>query len=143
MNDIETAKALGWFSLALGGVEMLLGRGLRRMLGLPWSPDLVRAFGAREIAVGIIALANPAAPLPLWLRVGGDALDLLVLASALGRGNRQRGAAAFATAAVLGVTALDVATAAMLQHRGGQALRTARAGRVRGGLDVEALAAAE
>ncbi len=130
MNDIQTAKLLGWFSVGLGAAELILGRSMNRTLGLGQSPALVRAFGAREVAVGAMVLMYPDAAAPVWLRVAGDALDLAVLARALTTRNRRREAALLTTLAVVGVTALDVITAASLSQRHTRALATARRTRV-------------
>ena len=131
MNDIQMSKFLGWFSLGLGGLELLAGGALRRRLGLAVSPGVVRGFGAREIASGAMVLTNPGKAAPIWVRTGGDAMDILTLAGALMRpGNHHRAATTLALVAVLGVTALDVMTATSLQDREARALRVARAGRV-------------
>ena len=130
MNDVQTAKFLGWFSVGLGAAELIFGRSLNRTLGLGQSPGLVRAFGAREVAAGAMVLMYPDAAAPVWLRVAGDALDLAVLARALTTRNRRREATVLTTLAVLGVTALDVMTAAALSRRHSRALATARRTRV-------------
>lgn len=130
MNDIELAKLLGYFSIGLGMAELAAPRPLIHRLGLPRSTALVRAFGLREVAAGIAVLTYPDSPAPLWARVGGDVLDLAVLASALLPGNRRRGAAIAATAAVLAITAVDVTCAAALTARQGRASRTAQRARV-------------
>ncbi len=130
MNDIQTAKFLGWFSVSLGAAELILGRRMNRTLGLGQSPALVRAFGAREVAAGAMVLMYPDMAAPIWLRVAGDALDIAVLARALTPRNRRREATLIAMLAVLGVTALDVATAASLSQRHSRALATARRTRV-------------
>ncbi len=131
MNDIEVAKLLGWFSLGLGGLELLAGGALRRQLGLALPRGTVQAFGVREIGSGALVLTQPGKAGPLWVRTAGDALDILTLTAATLRpGNRRRGATGLALLAVLGVTALDVMTAAALQRRSGRALAVARAGRV-------------
>lgn len=126
MNDVQTAKFLGWFSVGLGAAELVLGRRMNRALGLGQSPALVRAFGAREVAAGAMVLMYPDMAAPIWLRVAGDALDLAVLARALTTRNRRRQATLVSTLAVLGVTALDVVTAASLSQRHSRALATAR-----------------
>ena len=131
MNDIQTAKFLGYFSIGLGLVELVAARRLTAVLGLPISSAVIQGFGAREVATGIGVLTYPDNPGPLWARVGGDVLDVAVLASGLGRSNRNRGMAIGATLAVLAITALDVACAAALQQRGGRALKTAQRTRVR------------
>jgi hypothetical protein len=66
---------------------------------------------------GLAILAQPDEAKWLWGRVGGDALDLACLGAALGDDDAQRGRTALATAAVLGVTALDVYCAQELSRR--------------------------
>ena len=131
MNDIQTAKFLGYFSIGLGLVELVAARRLTAILGLPLPSAVIRGFGAREVAAGIGVLTYPDNPAPMWTRVGGDVLDIAVLASGLGRDNRNRGVAIGATLAVLAITALDVACATALQQREGRALKTAQRTRVR------------
>ena len=53
MHD-ETAKGLGYFSIALGIAELAMPRTLRRMAGIEASDTLVRGYGVREIATGTI-----------------------------------------------------------------------------------------
>jgi hypothetical protein len=130
MNDVQTAKVLGWFSVGLGAAQLIFGRSMNRTLGLRQSPALVRALGAREVAAGAMVLMYPDMAAPVWLRVAGDALDLAVLARALATGGRRREATLLATLAVLGVTAVDVVTAASLSQRHNRALATARRTRV-------------
>ncbi|WP_439631252.1 hypothetical protein [Gemmata sp.] len=106
------ATFLGLFSLGLGLAEALKPRGMAGATGVH-SPNLLRAYGLREIAsgVGILASRNPA--VWLWSRVGGDAIDLATLASAYGAaGERDRSRIMASAVAVLGVTALDVLCAA-------------------------------
>ena len=131
MNDISTAKFLGYFSIGLGLVQLVAAPRLKAVLGLSVPSAVIRGFGAREVATGLGVLTYPDNPAPLWARVGGDVLDVAVLASGLGRGNRNRGIAIGATLAVLAITALDIATASALQHRSGRAHRTAQRTRVR------------
>ena len=46
------ARGLGWFSLALGAVELMAPGHITRTLGLEGKEALVRAYGAREVASG-------------------------------------------------------------------------------------------
>ena len=132
MNDIQLAKALGWFSIGLGAIEFLAPRPLRDELGLDRSAAFVQAFGAREMAAGAAILAYPDEPGPVWARVAGDALDLLVLAGAVtARRNRGRAAPTVAALAVLGVTALDILCAAALTKRNVEARQAAERARKR------------
>ena len=131
MNEIQLSKSLGLFSLALGAAELLYGRTIKRSLGLPMPTSFVRAFGAREMLSGFVALAHPDNAGPMGLRIAGDAVDLAVLGTALLPSNSRRHAAAFATIAVIGVTVLDFAAAAALAKRESGAIRTARRIRVK------------
>jgi hypothetical protein len=108
------AIALGCFSCALGIAELLAPRQVARLIGAPRNEGThktLRAYGAREIASGIAILADPTEPRWLWSRVGGDALDLASLGAAARHESSDPSRLAFATAAVAGVTALDLITA--------------------------------
>jgi len=101
------ARALGWFSIGLGMMELVAPNRLARNLGLEGKEALLRAFGAREIASGLITL-SPDKRLGLWSRVAGDVLDMASLMPLLHPFNAKRGNAKLAQAMVVGVTALDV-----------------------------------
>ena len=131
MNDIQLAKLLGLFSLGLGAVQLFASRRIAGVVGVG-NPTLVKAIGAREIAAGLMVLNAPDQALPVWGRVAGAAMDMAVLASGLGSGNRQRGGAVGAMLFVLATAALDVVVAASLNRRKGTALQTARRTRIRG-----------
>ncbi len=114
MDAIGLARFLGWFSLALGTVEVAAPAMLSRRLGLAGGPWLVRAFGLREIVAGCLVLARPASPAGPASRVAGDAMDIAVLAAACRTSNPNRSAAALALCLVAGVTALDALCTASL-----------------------------
>ena len=101
------AKALGWFSIALGAAEVLAPRALGRALGVGSHPGLMRGLGLREIASGVGILSQRRQAPWLWSRVAGDAMDLALLGTALKANGNARGRVAFAAAAVAGVAALD------------------------------------
>ncbi len=130
MNTIGLARILGWFSLGLGALEMAAPAFLARQLGLRGRKNLVRAFGLREVMAGAVVLAKPWSATGPGLRVAGDALDLAVLATALGSANRHRGAASVAMALVAGIAVLDVVCASGLVAADRRALRTAQTGRI-------------
>lgn len=113
MQPHKLAQALGWFSLGLGAVELLAPGALARFLGVSGRRGLLRVHGLRELASGAGLLSRRRQAPWLWARVAGDALDLATLARALDRSLRRRNVA-LATAAVAGVTALDVMCARAL-----------------------------
>ena len=102
------ARALGWFSVGLGLTELIAPGRLARTLGLDGKEGLIRAYGARELASAVPTLSIDKR-VGLAARIGGDALDLATLASALHRDNPKWRNAAIATALVTGITLLDVA----------------------------------
>lgn len=109
----KLAMQLGWFSIALGAVELFASRPMARTLGMYGQESLIRAYGVREIVkgVGILTSSNPTPW--LWGRVAGDALDLGTLANAY-RTSPKRRNLAIAMANVATVTALDVLAAKQL-----------------------------
>lgn len=110
---------LGWFSLALGLVELARPALVARYAGVPQRPRILRAIGLRELASGAGILFRPHKPGWLWSRVAGDAMDVaLLVASGRSRPGRR---VALATAAVAGVATLDTLAAieqGRLQHGG-------------------------
>src|SRR5215210_2699791 len=101
------AKGLGWFSLALGAAELIAPQRITRALGMEGKEALVRAYGAREIASGMLSL-SPDKQAGLWSRVAGDGLDIATLTSGLRDDNPKRDNVAFALMMVAGVTLLDL-----------------------------------
>lgn len=98
------ACGLGFFSIGLGLVELIAPRMVANAAGARCSDNLVRLCGVREIVTGIgILMAWKRAPW-LWARVAGDAVDIAMT---------RRPAA---IAALAGVTAVDLATAAQLSR---------------------------
>ena len=116
------ARALGWFSIALGSAEFLIPDQMARLIGAP--PDertstLVRTMGAREIAHGIAILSRPGNSGPVWSRVAGDAADLAFLGSMANSEYADNRRLLAAGAAVLGVAAFDVVAAQRLSAEDG------------------------
>jgi hypothetical protein len=96
------ACGLGIFSIAIGVAELVAPRWIARRPGARVSPNMIRAFGVREIATGVgLLMAAKRGPW-LWGRVAGDALDIAAVRDPA------------AIAALAGVTALDVAAARAL-----------------------------
>ena len=112
------ARNLGWFSLGLGLAQLLAPRQVARLVGIDDddSDRVMRLIGLREIGSGV-GLLTQAKPTPwLWSRVGGDAMDLMLLGRALESPDAHRGRVLLATAAVLGISAAD--TMASIQMAG-------------------------
>lgn len=106
-SAMTLARGLGWFSVGLGLAELLTPRTLTEQLGMEGKEELLRFYGAREMAAGLgILIGGNPAPW-IWGRVAGDVLDLATLATGLDAHNARKGNVAIALAAVAGVTALD------------------------------------
>lgn len=106
-SDERLSRALGWLSIGLGLAELVAPRRVARAVGAPERPGVTAALGLREIASGVGILSDPRRSAWLWSRVGGDVMDLAVLGTAFVAGG-VRSRLAAATAAVAGVTLLDV-----------------------------------
>jgi uncharacterized membrane protein len=125
-NAKRLARTLGWASLGLGLAQLAAPRAVSRLSGVDDSAPartMVLMVGVRELvhAAGLLRSQRPARW--VWTRVAGDAMDLTALGQALrNRRGRRRMQAATVTAAVVGITAIDVYTA----------YRTTKARRVRG-----------
>jgi len=105
-------RGLGLFSLGLGILAVASPRKFSARIGLDQSPEMVAAFGARELAAGA-ALLSPVKPSPfLWTRVVGDAFDLFGLAKAFREPDAKRGLLGLAAGTVIAITAIDFLTAA-------------------------------
>jgi hypothetical protein len=115
--------ALGWFSIALGIAELVAPRHVARLIGVRGNERtraVLRAYGAREIATGLGILSQPTEAKWLWSRVGGDAIDLATLGQASRNEKTDGTRISLATAAVLGVAALDVLAARSVSNSQGR-----------------------
>lgn len=107
MTVKKAAKGLGWFSIGLGMAELLAPKRLGHMIGVGEHSGTFRALGLREIATGVGVLARRRPKTGLWARVAGDAMDVALLAKALGNRGTRKGRIAGAAGMVLGVGVLD------------------------------------
>jgi uncharacterized membrane protein len=124
-RDGRLARSLGWLSIGLGIAEVVAPRRVARLVGVRRDYDLlVRLLGAREIGTGIGILAQRRPVKPVWSRVIGDAIDLAFLGAAYASPKTDRGRLTAATAAVAGVTALDVTIARQLSRSTGVMTKT-------------------
>src|SRR6476469_7293133 len=111
---LKIANGLGWFSIALGALELLATRELTRFLGMRGNEGLVQLYGLREIGTGIGILASKDPTPWVWGRVAGDALDIGTLAYGYKRDPADVPGITTALVAVAGATAADVYCAAKL-----------------------------
>ena len=89
------ATFLGLFSIGLGLWELAAPRSVARVTGAHFHPQLIQAYGLRELMAGFGLLTErDAVPNWLWARVAGDALDLATLGAAYKGGPHPRPAAA-------------------------------------------------
>lgn len=118
-GDARLAEGLGWFSIGLGLAELTAPRTVAQLIGVPDDPttrQVLRAYGAREVATGIGILSSGPRPVWLWARVAGDVLDLATLAAAMRRDGVETGKIASAAASVAGVTIADIVAARQLDR---------------------------
>jgi hypothetical protein len=110
------ARNLGWFSLGLGALEILAPGRITRALGMEGQESLVRAYGLREIASGIVTLSVEKKT-GLWSRIAGDGLDAATLIANLRDDNPKKDNVALGLMMVAGITLLDMVTAGEVSGR--------------------------
>lgn len=110
------AKNIGLFSLALGAAEVLMPAQLGELAGVSRSHrKFLPLLGLREIAHGAAILKGDTPTAGIRSRIPGDALDLAFLGASLTSTDSNRRRLIGATAAVLGVAALDLWCAKRLE----------------------------
>jgi hypothetical protein len=110
MMSLRVQQGLGWLSVGLGLTQLTFADGICRLLRVRGRANVVRLLGARELLMGMGLLSQRQWRPWVWGRVAGDALELSLVGATLGRpGNL--GWRIAATAAVLGITLVDVITA--------------------------------
>jgi uncharacterized membrane protein len=113
--DLGLARFLGWFSIGLGVTEIAAPAFIAKVVGVrPDKRGLVRLMGLREIGHGVGILSQRKPTEGVWSRVGGDAIDLAFLGAALTSPSSKKSRVVAASAAVLGVAALDLMCAEKL-----------------------------
>jgi uncharacterized membrane protein len=118
----RVAQGLGWFSIGLGLAELLAPALVARLCGGQGRhTGLVRLYGLREIAAGLMIFSGGRRPIQgMWSRVAGDAIDLATLAAAAASPRTNKGGVLFAATNVAAVTALDLMCAQELSREAGQ-----------------------
>jgi len=115
------ARALGLFSVGLGLAQILAPHGVARAIGVDDDDEnrkTMRALGFREIATGVGLLTRQRPAAFAWGRVTGDAMDLAMLGRAFNSRRNDHNRLAAATAAVAGVTILDIIASQRLSRAG-------------------------
>ena len=127
MNYKKMGLGLGYFSIALGVLELAAPGRLARMLGRDdeTTRKTLRAFGARELLAGGMLLRGPAVSTNVWNRVIGDVIDLAALGLAAPGSNR-KAAVAGAAGFVGGALFADVITARGLDEQTGRTFPRSR-----------------
>jgi hypothetical protein len=128
----QLGRALGWFGIGLGVVELLAPRIITGALGMRGREGLVRAYGAREIGSGLLSLSLER-DAGLWSRVAGDGLDIATVLTAYRRSNPKRSNVGLALAMLIGVTVLDIIGAQSVTTRHARQPGTWRSYRDRSG----------
>ena len=109
------ARGLGLASLALAVPQLAAPDRFAEAVGTTpraGTRDLTRGVGLRELSAAAGLLARGSSPTWLWSRVAGDVMDLVLLGRALRNGDSwHRGRTVAATAAVAGLTAVDLLAA--------------------------------
>lgn len=124
MAEEGMAQFLGLFSMALGMGAVAAPGNIARLIGVPDDAahrDVLMAVGLREIASGIGILSRQQRPTGwLWARVGGDMMDLSLLAVALDSDDSDKNRVAVTTAAIAGITAVDLICSCQLSAKDAQ-----------------------
>ena len=118
MTDTQLARGLGWATLGIAATELFAAEGVERLLGIDDTHrTLIRGFGVRELAAGLMLLSQdrvtPTLKAGIWARVGGDLIDGVAMAAAVPKTRNPVGLAA-AFALVAPIVALDVWAAVRL-----------------------------
>ena len=119
-NDDKLARGLGWFSIGLGVASLIAPRTMARTIGVKddsSNQNLLRFIGIREIVSGLGILSQPRPVEWVWSRVAGDAMDIALLGKALSSDNTAKAKTGMATAAVVGITVLDLCCGQQLSRR--------------------------
>lgn len=121
------AGGLGWFSVGLGLAEVLAPGEVARMVGVRndrRTRGALTAIGVRELANGLGILAAQRRSRWLWLRVGGDLVDLGLLGAMMTSARRRDGRMAAAFTALTALTMLDALAARTTARPQGEGRRS-------------------
>jgi hypothetical protein len=122
VGPIRVADGLGVASAALAAPMLLAPRKLLDQIGIrpdPRPTTITIAVGVRELVATFTILGMRHRRVGAWSRVGGDLIDLSLLARALPRRGTNRSRLIGAMSVVGGILAADLATALKLNHAEG------------------------
>jgi hypothetical protein len=127
MDYKKLGLGLGYFSIALGALEVAAPGRLAKWLGVDTktAKNTIFGFGLRELAAGGMLLRGPAVSTNVWNRVIGDAIDAGSLALAA-RTSTRKTAVAGALGFVAGAAIVDVLTARGLDKQTGRTFPRSR-----------------
>lgn len=114
------AGFLGWFSIGLGVTSLLAPRSMARFIGARGDRTdrtIFQLVGLQELACGIGILSTRRPVGWVWARVAGDAVHLTMLGGAMASGPPEPERMAAATAAIVGITAIDAYDALQLSRQ--------------------------
>jgi hypothetical protein len=126
------ARDLGWFSLGLGALEIFAAERITRALGMEGQESLLRAYGFREVASGMLTLSVEKNA-GLWSRVAGDGLDAATLMANWRDDNPKKDNVGIGLMMVAGIALLDLVTASEVSGRHTRGAGSRRMYRDRGG----------
>jgi hypothetical protein len=107
----KMARGLGYFSIALGVAELIAPGAICRAAGVRGLENVVRGYGAREIATGVAILGSHDPEPWIWTRVAGDLADIATITTGFQQHNDSKGRSALALATLAAVTLVDLACA--------------------------------
>ena len=107
----RTARGLGYFSIALGLAELVAPHAICRAAGVRGLENVVRGYGARELATGVAILGSHDPEPWIWTRVAGDCVDIATVVTGRRLDDESKGRSTLALATLAAVTLVDLACA--------------------------------
>lgn len=121
MNGLTLVKrVIGIGSVAVGIAALIAPRRLAAIAGVPHDggPEMVAAFGAKELAAGGSLLAPVKPGRFLWARVAGHGVELVGLAAAYRKPGAHKPLLTMLAIASIAVTIVDLSSAFEAERQG-------------------------
>ena len=93
MSSQMMARGVGWLSIAVGLVALVVPPRVGGLVGYVETPALLRLVGVRDLCIGAGLLQPGNGRRWLWVRAASDGLDTMIIAANLLRGRTSRGRA--------------------------------------------------